>query len=71
MFGRELLKEHFFETSCHNIYSEILSLFKSMETLSCHRDESIRATSTRNATFVAVNVMNFSTKFQLHPPYGF
>ena len=25
----------------------------------------------KNTFFVAVNVMNISVKFQLHPPYGF
>ena len=39
-----------------------------METLSCHSNESIRATSTRNATFIEANyVMNIAVKFQLYP----
>ena len=61
----------FLWNSCQNINSEISSPFKLMETSSCHSDESTRETSTRNATFVEANVMNVSTKFQLHPHYGF
>ena len=46
------------------------SHYKSMDTLSCHSNESTSATSTR-APFVAANVMNISEKFQIHLPYGF
>ena len=37
---------------------------KSMETLSCHSNQIAYAT----ASFVEPNAMNFSAKFQLHPP---
>ena len=65
---------------CQNIYSEIeikayfhFSHFKSMEPLSYHSDESTGATAIKNIVFVEANhnVMNISTKLQLHPPYGF
>ena len=42
-----------------------------METISCHSDESTEATAIKNTLFVEANVMNISTKFKLHPPYGF
>ena len=45
------------------------SHYKSMETLSCHSNESKWATAIK--TFVEANVMNISAKFQLHAPYGF
>ena len=37
-----------------------------METLSCHSDERTQATAIKNILFVEANVMNISTKFQLH-----
>ena len=39
--------------------------YKSMETLSCHSNES------KNAIFVEAIVINIYAKFQLYPPYGF
>ena len=63
---------------CQNTCSEIaiktyfhFSRYKSMETLSCHSNESTWATAIKNKIFVEANVMNISAKFQLHPPYGF
>ena len=77
MFGRGLLKEHFWNI-CQNICKEIeikayfhFSHYKSMETVNCHSDESTLATAIKYAIFVEANVMNISTKFQLHPPFGF
>ena len=49
----------------------LFSHYKSIETLSCHSNESTRATSTRNVTFVEATNVNISAKFQLHTPYGF
>ena len=49
-----------------------LSHYKSIENICCHSDESTWATAIKkNKMFVEANVMNISTKFQLHPPYGF
>ena len=45
--------------------------YKYMETLSCHSNESTRATTIKNIIYVEANVMNIYVKFQLHPPYGF
>ena len=43
-----------------------------METLSCHSNESTRATTIkRNIIYVEANVMNIYAKIQLYPPYGF
>ena len=47
------------------------SHYKSMETLSCHSNESTRATGIKNTPYVEPNVMNIAAKFQLHPSYGF
>ena len=47
------------------------SHYKSMETLSCHSNESTCIMAIKNIIFVEANVMNISTKFQLHPPYDF
>ena len=72
MIGRRLLKEHFWKT-CRNICNEIeikayfhSSHDKSIETISCHSDESKWAIAIKNIVFVEANVMNISTKFQLH-----
>ena len=45
--------------------------YKSMETLSCHSNESTWATTIKNIIYVEANVMNMYAKFQLHLPYGF
>ena len=39
------------------------SHYKSVETLSCHSNESARATSTRNATFVGLMLRKFLQSF--------
>ena len=49
----------------------LISHCKSMETIGCHSDENTWATAIKNTAFVEANVINISTKFQLHPPYGF
>ena len=59
----------FGQTICSEI--EIKAYFhfsrcKSMVTISCHSNESIQATAIKNIVFVEVNVMNSSTKSQLH-----
>ena len=45
--------------------------YKSMEILICNSNESTWATAIKNIIFVEDYVMNISTKFQHHPPYGF
>ena len=47
------------------------SHYKSMETLSCHRNQSSYPTGIKNITFVEGNVFSKYAKFQLHTPYGF
>ena len=44
---------------------------KSMETLSCHSNQSSYPTEIKNITFVEGNVLSKYAKFRLHPPYGF
>ena len=68
----------FIQKFCQNTCSEIaiktyfhFSHYKSMETLSCHSNESTWATAIKNTHFVEANVMNIFAKFQLHPLYGF
>ena len=46
-------------------------MIKSMETLSCHSNQSAWATAIKNNIFVEANVMNMYAMFQLHPPYDF
>ena len=47
------------------------SRYKSMETLSCHSNQSSYPTAIKNITFVEGNVLSKYAKFRLHPPYGF
>ena len=47
------------------------SHYKSMETLSCHSNESTWATAIKNINYVEADVMNISARFQRHAPYGF
>ena len=47
------------------------SHYKSMETLSCHSNQSAYATAIENNIFVEANAMNISAKFQPEPPYSF
>ena len=47
------------------------SHYKSMETLSCHSNQSSYPTEIKNITFVEGNVLSNYAKFRLHPPYGF
>ena len=69
MVCRELLQEHFCKTSVKisAVTQEInanfhFSHYISMETLSCHSNESTWATTIKNIIYA---------KFQLHPPYNF
>ena len=58
-----------------NHLAEIVNLhfshYKSMETLSCHSNQSSYPTKIKNITFVEGNVLSKYTKFRLHPLYGF
>ena len=47
------------------------SHYKSMETLSCHSDQSSYPTKIKNITFVEGNVLSKYAKLWLHPLYGF
>ena len=47
------------------------SNYKSMETLSCHSNQSSYLTEIKNITFVDGNVLSKYAKFRLHPPYRF
>ena len=47
------------------------SHYKSMETLSCHSNQSSYLTEIKNITFVDGNVLSKYAKFWLHSPYGF
>ena len=71
-------QQTFIKKFCQNTCSEItiktyfhFSHYMSMESLSCHSNESTWAMAIKNIIFVEANVMNISAKFQLHPPYGF
>ena len=47
------------------------SHYKSMETLSCHSNQSSYPTEIKNTTFVEGNILSKYAKFRLDPPYGF
>ena len=47
------------------------SHYKSMETISCHSNQSSYPTEIKNITFVEGNVLGKYAKFRLHPPYRF
>ena len=72
-----LLNKHFCKINSNfpNDLAEIvnfhISHYKSMETLSCHSNQSFYPTKIKNITFVEGNVLSKYAKFRLHPPYGF
>ena len=45
--------------------------YKSMETISCHSNQSSYPTGIKTITFVEGNVLSKYAKFKLHPSYGF
>ena len=45
--------------------------YKSMETLSCHSNQSSYLTKIKNITFVEGKVLSKYAKFRLQPSYGF
>ena len=47
------------------------SHYKSMETVSCHSNQSSYPTKIKNITFVEGKVLSKYAKFRLHPLYGF
>ena len=46
------------------------SHYKSMETISCHSNQSSYPTGIKNITLVEGNVLSKYSKFQLHPLYS-
>ena len=73
-----LLNKHFCKQKKSNIPNDLAKIvnfhfshYKSMETLSCHSNQSSYPTEIKNITFVEGNVLSKYAKFQLHPPYGF
>ena len=77
MVGRGQLQKHFCIFFSQNICSNTkinanfhFSHCKSLETLSCHSNESTWATTIKNIIYVEANVMNTYAKFRFHPPYG-
>ena len=67
----ELFNKHFCKNKIPNETVEIsnfhFSNYKSMETISCHSNQSSYPTEIKNITFVEGKYVNF----RLHPPYGF
>ena len=47
------------------------SHYKSMETLSCHSNQSSNPTGIKHITFVEGNILSKYAKFRLHSPYDF
>ena len=72
-----LLKKHFCKKKS-NIPNDVaefvnfhFSHYKSMETLSCHSNQSSYPTEIKHITFVEGKVLSKYAKFRLHPLYGF
>ena len=73
-----LLNKHFCKKKKSNIHNDLAKIvnfhfshYKSMETLSCHSNQSSYPTKIKNISFVEGNVLSKYAKFRLHPPYGF
>ena len=73
-----LLNQHFCKKNISNIPNDLADIvnfhfshYKSMETCSCHSNQSSYLTEIKNITFVEVNVLSKYAKLRLHPPYGF
>ena len=72
-----LLDKHFCEKNSNisNDLAEIVNFhfshYKSMETLSCHSNQSYHPTKIKNITFVEGKVLSKYAKFRLDPLYGF
>ena len=64
-------KTSYFHNDLAKIVNFHFSHYKSMETLSCHSNQSSYPTEIKNITFVEGNVLSKYAKFRLHPPYGF
>ena len=69
-----LLNKHFCKKKKSNIPNDLAKIvnfhfshYKSMETLSCHSNQSSYPTEIKNITFVEVNVLSKYAKFRLHP----
>ena len=72
-----LLNKHFYKKKSNipNDLAEIVNFhfshYKSIETLSCHSNQSSYPTKIKNITLVEGNVLSKYAMFRLHPPYGF
>ena len=71
-------QQTFLKMLCKNTCSETaikanfhFSHCKSMETLSCHSNQSAQASAIKNNAFVEANAMHISGKFQLYRPDSF
>ena len=76
MVGRGTPKKYFCKTFFFNLYiygnieinaSFLFSRYKSMETLSCHSNESTWAMTIKGIIYVEANVMNIYAKFSFIP----
>ena len=73
-----LLNKHFCKKKKSNIPNDLAEIvnfhfshYKSMETVSCHSNQSSYLTEIKNISFVEGNVLSKYAKFRLHPLYGF
>ena len=78
MKSEELFNKHFCKNKIPLYPNETVEVsifhfshYKSMETISCHSNQSFYPTGIKTITFVEGNVLCKYAKFQLHPPYGF
>ena len=73
-----LLNKHFCKKNIPNIPNDLAEIvnihfshYKSMETLSCHSNQSSYPTKIKSIAFVEGNVLSKYAKLWLHPLYGF
>ena len=73
-----LLNKHFCKKKKSNIPNDLADIvnfhfshYKSMETVSCHSNQSSYPTKIKNITFVEGKVLSRYAKFRLHPLDGF
>ena len=66
-----LLNKHFSKNETAEIANFHFSHYKSMETESCHSNQSSYLTGTKNNFFVEANARNMYAKYQLHKANSF
>ena len=71
LLNKHLCKKSNIPNDLAEIVDFHFSHYKSMETLSCHSNQSSYPTGIKNISFVEGNILSKYAKFRLHPPYVF